>query len=140
MVEQRRGVSAELTISEKDRLDRGESGGWVIEDFGDSRVRGVARRQTADGKVGVLLLHAFGESPGAVNDQQSAITIGFAEDGSADAKSDVAVERFGAVIGIRPEDEAVSSAQRLDRTLLPVFAAMDNDDCGMMEHAGLFVK
>ena len=92
-------------------------------------------RQAADGQVRVLLFHAFGESPGAVDDEHSAVSIRFAEQRAADAESDVAVERFGAGVGIRPEHELVSPAQRFDRAFLPVLAAVDDDDRGgMMRH------
>lgn len=78
----------------------------------------------------VFLFHAFGKPPGSVDDEQAAISIGFAQDWSADAESNVTIERFRAVVGIGPENEFVASAQRFDRTFVSVLAAVDDDDRG----------
>lgn len=80
----------------------------------------------------VLLLHAFGESPGAVDDEQATVSIGFAENWTADAEPDVACERLRAVVGVGPEDELVVRAQRFDRAFVSVLSAMDDEDCGRM--------
>ena len=130
VVEQGCGISAKKMIREIDGLDRRESGGWVIEDLGHSWVRGLTGRQAADGQVRVLLFHPFGESPGAVDDEQPAVTIRFAEQRAADAEPDVTCERFGTVIGVGPEGELVSLAQWLDRAFAAVLAAVDDDDRG----------
>lgn len=110
MVEQCRRVSAEKVVRQIDGLDGRESVGGVVEDFRDARVRCLTGRQATNGQVRVLLLHAFGESPGAVDDEQSAVSIGLAQNWPADAESDVAFERFVAVVGVGPEDKFFASA------------------------------
>jgi hypothetical protein len=77
MIKESGGIAAKDSEGCIESFDCGESFGGIIEESGASRVSGEDGREGADREVQVVGHHVCGQSPGAIQQQQTAVAIGF---------------------------------------------------------------